>query len=132
MAAGSENVRHRDVKCFGSVSGAGGTVGSQGAPAAALLGAHVVISFLQEMAVAKGWSDVGGSVRRAGSGARAAWIALGRTRNREAVRDPRSTPLAGYRQAWAMVSGEGVASAGQTDAMSRHDADPFSSEGRQE
>lgn len=55
----------------------------------------------------------------------------GRTRNNEAVQGPRATPLAGYRQSWATVFGEGVANAGQTDAMSRHDADPFSSEGRQ-
>jgi hypothetical protein len=42
VAGGWENVGHRGVNCFASVSGAAGTAGSQGAAAAALLEALVV------------------------------------------------------------------------------------------
>ena len=93
--AGRENVGHRGVKCFASVSGAAGTAGSQGAAAAALVEAHVVISFLVETAVAKGVD------RR--------W----RLRT-PALPGARAGPIAG-----------------RLEVMSRHDADPFPSEGRQ-
>jgi hypothetical protein len=56
--AGRENVGHRGVKCFGSVSGVSETPVSHAASSAALIGAHVVISFLQEWrlrGVVRGW-----------------------------------------------------------------------------
>ena len=64
--AGSENVRHRDVKCFGSLAGAAGTAGSHGAAAAALT--HVLISFLQEWRLRSGGRALTDSVTPAGSG----------------------------------------------------------------